>query len=149
MLVYHLGVAQFADQLTGEGAKLYGGRWNLVGHPCIYAGETKALCALEYAANVLLEDMPENLAFTTYEIPNDNLVSFGADQLPFGWQNTPPSKATQIWGSETLNGKLAIRVPSVIIPSEFNFVLNPLHPDFKKVKVKAVESFTFDPRIKK
>lgn len=148
MLVYHLGITLFAKQLTGEGAKLYGGRWNPKGVPCLYACESKALCALEYAANVLLEDMPGDLSFSAYEIPDDSWISFLPKDLPTNWQEIPLPKSTQDWGAKHLQDTLALRVPSVIIPSEFNFVINPLHTDFKKVRLKGVESFSFDRRIK-
>ncbi|MDB5206976.1 MAG: hypothetical protein JWR72_2051 [Flavisolibacter sp.] len=148
MEVYHLGLTRFARQLTGEGAKLFGGRWNLIGCPCIYTAESKALSVLEYAANVLLEQMPEDLSFTAYEIPADSWSLFSSSQLPCNWADTPPV-GTAEWGTKQLQENLAIRVPSVIIPSEFNYILNPLHPDFKKVQIKEVASFTFDNRIKK
>lgn len=148
MQVYHLGVTMFAKQLTGEGAKLYGGRWNMIGHACIYACQSKAMCALEYAANVSQEDLPDDLSFTTYDIPDESWITFPPKDLPVGWDAIPPPASTQKWGTEHLENKFAICVPSVIIPEEFNFVLNPLHPDFKKVKIKAIEPFIFDRRIK-
>lgn len=149
MEVYHLGTTMFARQLTGEGAKLFGGRWNVIGCPCIYTAGSKALCALEYAANVSLEQMPEDLSFTTYEIPETNWGVFQTKELPAGWANTPASMHVKEWGTRKLQNHLALQLPSVIIPSEFNFILNPLHPDFKKVRIKEVEPFTFDRRIKK
>ena len=148
MLFYHLGITLFAKQLTGEGAKLYGGRWNPQGVPCLYACESKALCALEYAANILLENMPTELSFTTYEFPDNSWISFLPKDLPSNWQEIPPPKSTQQWGAKHLQNALAIRVPSGIIPSEFNFVINPLHQDFKKLRLKEIESFSFDRRIK-
>jgi len=148
MEVYHLGLAIYAKQLSGEGAKLHGGRWNLIGHPCIYTAETKALCALEYAANVLLAEMPYNLSFTTYLIPDEHWGVFDVKSLPHGWQQTPAPQATKEWGTKHLLNHLALKLPSVVIPSEFNFIINTLHPDFKKVRIKEVESFTFDRRIK-
>ena len=149
MLVYHLGVTKYAKQLTGEGAKLFGGRWNEIGTSCLYACESKALCALEFAANVLFDEMPEDLSFTTYEIPDDSWMNFLPKNLPDNWKDVPPSINIQVWGSMQLKNNLAIKVPSVIINSEFNFAINPLHPDFKKVRIKEVEIFSFDTRIKK
>lgn len=148
MLIYHLGLTVYAKQLTGEGAKLYGGRWNPVGIACLYACESKALCALEYAANILLANMPGNLSFSTYEIPDNSWVSFLPKDLPANWQETPPPQSTKAWGAKQLQGSLAIRVPSAIIPSEFNFVINTHHADFKKLHLKSVEPFSFDRRIK-
>ncbi len=64
MEVYHIGSPKYASQLTGEGAKLHGGRWNSIGTPCIYTSESIALCVLEYAANVSIEQMPSLLSIT-------------------------------------------------------------------------------------
>jgi RES domain-containing protein len=151
MEVYHLGKTKFATSLAGEGAKLHGGRWNLLGSPCLYTSESKALCALEYAANVSLEEMPADLSFTVYTLPDKSWKEFHADDLPEGWQQVPAAEITKEWGSKLLYEAkfLALKIPSVIIPSEYNFVLNPLHSDFKKVKIKEVHSFSFDKRIKK
>lgn len=149
MEVFHLGITMYARQLTGEGAKLFGGRWNVIGCPCIYTAGSKALCALEYAANVLLEQMPDDLSFTTYDIPDGSWAVFQTKDLPPGWANSPASLQVKAWGTKHLQNHLALRLPSIIIPSEFNIILNPLHPDFKKVRIKEVEPFTFDRRIKK
>ena len=149
MIVYHLGSTKFARQLTGEGAKLHGGRWNNIGQPCIYTSEAKSLCVLEYAANVSLDEMNPNLAFTSYEIPDDSWASFTTKELPAGWMEVPSPDGVRAWGTQQLLQHLALRLPSVIVPSEFNFLLNPLHPNFTNVRIKDVEPFTFDRRIKK
>lgn len=151
MEVYHLGKTKFAHQLTGEGAKLHGGRWNLIGTPCIYTSETRALSVLEYAANVQLEEMPESLSITVYTLPDKSWKEFTQKELPENWLHIPVPTETKEWGSRYLQQAkyLALKVPSVIIPSEFNFILNPLHPDFKKIKIKEIHPFSFDRRIKK
>ena len=149
MIVYHLGSTKFARQLTGEGAKLHGGRWNNIGQPCLYTSESKSLCVLEYAANVSLDEMNPNLSFTFYEIPDDGWRFFTAKELPAGWTDRPSPAAVRNWGTEQLQKHLALKLPSVIVPSEFNYLLNPLHPEFKNVRIIDVEPFTFDRRIKK
>ena len=148
MLLYHLGVTLYAKQLPGEGAKLYGGRWNPQGVACLYASQSKSLCVLEYAANIFLKNMPTALSFTTYEIPDNSWIGFLLKDLPANWKETPPPESTQTWGAKHLQNRLAIKVPSAIILSEFNFVINPLHVDFKFVRIKEIEPFSFDPRIK-
>lgn len=121
----------------------------MIGHPCIYTAESKALCALEYAVNVSQEDIPDELSFTTFSLPEDGLATFQESELPPDWMATPSPLSTQEWGTKHLQKHLVLGIPSVIIPSEFNFILNPLHPDFEKVKIAAVEPFIFDKRIKK
>lgn len=151
MEVYHLGKTKFAEQMTGEGAKLHGGRWNLIGSACLYTSETKALCVLEYAANVQLEEMPDFLSITVYTLPDKSWKEFVLEDLPSCWQQIPIPQETKKWGSGHLQQAkyLALKVPSVIIPSEFNFILNPLHMDFKKIKIKEIHPFELDRRIKK
>lgn len=149
MIVYHLGQTRFAQQLTGEGAKLFGGRWNKIGQPCIYTSEARSLCVLEYAANTTLDEIANELAFTAYEIPDGHWQTFTPKHLPADWMELKVPSSTQEWGTKHLQNNLALRLPSVIIPNEFNYILNPLHPDFKKVRIKEVASFTFDKRIKK
>ena len=149
MLVYHLGNTKYANSLTGEGAKLHGGRWNMLGVPCIYTSESKALCVLEYAANLRLEEMPQNISITIYELPPKSWKEISQADLPKNWQEIPAPEETKIFGSEALKEKtLAIKIPSAIIPSEFNFILNPLANNFNLVKIVSIHSFTMDRRIK-
>ncbi len=149
MEIYRLGLTIYARQLSGEGAKLHGGRWNHIGHPCIYAAASKALCVLEFAANVSLDELPEDLSFTTYELPREACRTFSPAELPEDWMATPAPDSTKAWGTAQLQMAVALKVPSVVIPSEYNFVLNPLHVHFAQVRLKGVERFIFDKRIKK
>ena len=150
MDVFHIGTKKFASQLTGEGAKLHGGRWNSIGTACLYTAESISLCVLEYAANVSLHQMPASLCITVYSLPEKSWKEFSLDELPKNWQEIPSPVETQEWGSTKLQTAdfLALKLPSVIIPSEYNYILNPLHPDFKKVRIKEILPFTFDSRIK-
>ena len=79
MEVYHIGTKKFANQLTGEGAKLHGGRWNSIGTACIYTAESMSLCVLEYAANVSLHLMPASLSITVYTLPERSWQEFSRD----------------------------------------------------------------------
>lgn len=128
---------------------MHGGRWNVIGQPCLYASGSKALCALEYAANVSLEDMPDDLSFTIYTLPDDACTAFAVGDLPADWAEAPAPLSTKQWGTKQLQTHFVLKLPSVVIPSEHNYVINTLHPDFKKLRIKEVEPFTFDKRIKK
>lgn len=150
MLVYHLGNTKYAHSLSGEGAKLHGGRWNLVGVPCIYTAESISLCVLEYAANVRLEELPQNLSITTYELPAKSWKEIAPATLPKNWQAVPAPEETKIFGSGLLRQNcLAIKLPSAVIPAEFNFILNPLADNFNLVKIVSIQPFSIDRRIKK
>jgi RES domain-containing protein len=151
MLIYHLGNTKFARALNGEGAKLHGGRWNKIGVPCIYTSESKSLCVLEYAANVRLEEMPSSLSITVYELPEKSWKEINLNDLPTNWQEVPSPEENKQYGSELLQSLNvpALKFPSVIIPSEYNFILNPLATKFEIIKIIEVHNFTMDNRIKK
>jgi RES domain-containing protein len=150
MELYHIGSQKYAAQLTGEGAKLHGGRWNSIGTKCIYTSESIALSVLEYAANVSIEQMPFSMSITVYTIPGKSWKDFKLSDLPENWQEVPAPVETKIFGSQLLNEAkyLALKLPSVVILSEHNYILNPSHPDFKKIRIKEILPFTFDIRIK-
>lgn len=148
MVVYRLGRTEYARQLTGEGSKLHGGRWNVIGQPCIYTSETKALCILEFSANVYLDEITSDLSLTTIEIPENSWRLFQRSDLPESWMNKPSTEVVKQWGTQQLQKHFILKLPSVIVPSEYNYLLNPLHLDFKNVQIKEVEPFIFDLRIK-
>lgn len=151
MLVYHTGRAIYSKDLTGKGAELFGGRWNRIGVPCIYTSGSKSLSLLEYAVNVKIEDLPGDLCITAYDIPDDSWKAVPLKDLPASWQQRPFPRETAAFGTHLLmkNEFLAIRIPSVIIPDEFNFLLNPLHSRFHKVKIAVCLPLAFDTRIKR
>ena len=149
MIVYRVGRTKWAKSLNGEGARLFGGRWNQEGIPCIYTSESRALAILEYTVNTNVEDIPRLLSITTIEIPDgfkDNPVA----ALPGDWRDAAAPASTKNYGSRLFrSGTHSIyRFPSSIIPQEFNYLLDPLHKDSNSFKVKGVEDFVYDVRIK-
>ncbi|GAA4312569.1 RES family NAD+ phosphorylase [Compostibacter hankyongensis] len=150
MLVFHLGRAAHAGDLSGKGAELYGGRWNLPGFPCIYTAGSRALCTLEYAVHLRLNELPDSLSITTCEIPDNGWKAFSLNDLPPGWQQRPAPRETAAFGTRLLAERkhLALRLPSVIVPDEFNYLLNPFHLRFNEVKIISITPLQFDRRIK-
>ncbi len=150
MKLYHLGNSSYARQLSGEGARLFGGRWNQKGDACIYTSATRSLCILEYLANIFLEDMPSDLSMTEYTIPDALCRILHIDDLPEEWDAIPPPPSTKIFGSTLLANKdyPCFSVPSAIVPAEKNFILNPAASRFNQVKIVLVEAFILDHRIK-
>jgi len=137
-----------ATAFSGEGAARTGGRWNSRGVRVVYASLSKALAALE---NLVHLNPP--VVFDYVAIPlrfDESLIErFPVNQLPRHWRAQPPPPSTQrlgdVWVRESRAAVLAL--PSVIIPSETNFLLNPAHPDFKKISIGRPERFAFDPRL--
>lgn len=127
-----------------------GGRWNHKGIPCIYTSESRALAILEYTVNVGIDDIPRALSIITFEIPDQNLLIVPVLSLPGNWSDKPAPGSAKDFGSDLLLSKanLIIKIPSVIAPEEFNYVINPLHPRINDVRIVGVSDFPYDVRIK-
>ena len=150
MLVYRISKTKYATDLSGEGAKLYGGRWNNKLTPCIYTSESRALALLEYTVNINIDDIPRALSIITLDIPDEGVYELSQSQLPGDWKDVPAPSSTRDLGSNLLNEAqhVVIKIPSAIIANEFNYILNPKHPDSKDFKIRDIKDFVYDIRIK-
>lgn len=150
MQLYHLGSSRYARQLTGEGARLFGGRWNKKGDACIYTSGTRSLCMLEYLANVSLEEMPADMIITVYSFPDNLCRIVPIADLPQDWFNVPAPVSSKIFGSALLADKTCtcFAVPSAIVPAEKNYILNPAADGFEQLTIVGTEPFVIDHRIK-
>jgi RES domain-containing protein len=150
MLVYRVGKTKHANDLSGEGAKINGGRWNHKSVPCIYTSESRALSLLEYTVNVNVEEIPRALSITTIEIPDSEILIINENSLPGNWKTVPAPSSTQDFGTNLLQNlkKAVFRIPSSVISEEFNFILNPLHINSRNFKIKSVTDLVYDIRIK-
>ena len=150
MQVYRIGRTKFVGDITGEGARLHGGRWNRKLVPCIYSSESRALALLEYTANVNIEDIPRALSMTTFEIPDDQIFQLHASELPGDWMVSPAPSSTRDLGSSLLvTAKcMAIKLPSAIIPDEFNYLINPVHINKSYIRIVEAKDFIYDVRLK-
>lgn len=136
-----------AIAFDGEGARLNGGRWNSIGVRVVYASATKSLAALETLVHL---NLPVGSQYVAIPLQfEDALVEvFPLKNLPVGWDAEPPSLISQqvgeAWAKAARSALLAL--PSVIT-GETNFLLNPAHRDFARIKIGKPEPFTFDPRL--
>ena len=151
MIVYRIGNAVYAEDLTGNGAKLNGGRWNHIGVPCVYTAESRSLAVLEYSVNVQLAAIRRRLTITTIDTGRASILELSTADLPGNWRDSPAPSSTKDLGSELLKiaGRAIIKIPSIIVPDEFNYILNPVHPTAKAFKILEVKDFVYDVRIKK
>lgn len=149
MQVYRISRTKFASDLSGEGARLYGGRWNPKGIPCLYTAASISLAVLEFSVHVNIDELPRALSIATIKIP-DSFHDLAVADLPGDWDRWPSPASTRDLGGKLLAAQkeLVIRVPSTVIHQEYNFLINPLHPLFRQVKLLSVEDFVFDVRIK-
>ncbi|HVE85501.1 MAG TPA: RES family NAD+ phosphorylase [Myxococcales bacterium] len=150
MLVYRLEKAKYAAMaLDGEGARRQGGRWNSTGQRAVYLSEHLSLAALEVLVHVSRQLAGEYVAMAL-EVP-DGLPIYrpGQSDLPPSWRDVQVRAPTQSFGDEWLNraSEALMCIPSVLIPEEHNYLLNPDHPDAKRIKAHPPVPFSFDPRL--
>lgn len=150
MIVYRVAKKQYAEDLTGEGARLHGGRWNHPMTPCLYASESRALAILEYSVNVQLVLMPLVIMLVSIEIPTEHLMTIRRDRMPRDWNAVPAPESTKNMGTLILNDSNVpvFGVPSSIVPEEWNYVINPrvLLPHL--IRIADTREFAYDFRIK-
>ncbi len=134
---------------SGEGTKKAAGRWTPAGAAAAYTAQSLSLATLEMLVNMeqrhfgdmvgIPADIPDDLAITAIEI----------EDLPEGWRKTPAPVTLRQYGQEWLEaGKTAVlKVPSAVVPVEFNFILNPAHPHFSRITIGQPTTFPFDDRL--
>jgi RES domain-containing protein len=147
--VWRIAAAAHAA-FDGEGARRYGGRWTSRGLHAVYTSATLSLAALERFVHVDPELEPDDLVAIAVEIEARIAVeAVAVAELPPDWRTYPaPATLAEIgdrWLRESRTAVLS--VPSVVIPDERNFVLNPIHSDFARLVIGAAEPFGFDPRM--
>lgn len=150
MIVFRLSKLQYANDLTGRGAEKAGGRWNSKGTAVVYTGESRALCTTEIAVHTPLGNIPLDYVIVALDIPNTVAIQeVKTNELPADWKSIPHSHSTQEIGDTFVSdGKFAVlKVPSAVVQGEYNYILNPMHKDFKKIKIKLTEPFDFDERL--
>jgi len=150
MIVYKVAKTKYANDLSGKGAWLNGGRWNNKFIPCIYASETRALALLEYTINVTIDDIPRALSYITIKISDANIFELKEKDLPGNWKETPAPSSTKDFGSGFLKAAKfpVLKLPSAVIPNEFNYLLNPAHVLSSHFKIIEIRDFAYDLRIK-
>lgn len=149
MKVYRITSTLYSKDMSGKGAALYGGRWNEKEWPMLYTSSSRALCILELIVHSKEMLMYNNFSMLEIEIPEgEGLgVIMKAQQLPKKWNQQ--QIITQEIGTKFLKtGKhLYMKVPSVIVPEEYNIVINPLHVRREDLKISLVEAYSLDERL--
>lgn len=148
-VVWRLVTARFADTaFSGEGARLYGGRWNRKGQPVVYTAGSQSLAVLEMLVQdeplraryvMIPATLPKGLKMERIQVPN----------LPADWRDPAQREALRERGGEWLGRRSSavLAVPSAVIPAETNYLLNPLHPAFARIQIGTPEVFATDPRL--
>lgn len=149
LVVWRLTTARFAKSaFSGEGARLYRGRWNKKGVPLVYTAASRSLAMLE----MLVQDEPLRARYVVIEarIPKAVLIDrIKVQDLPSDWREIAARETLQAIGTEWAKKRSAavLAVPSAVIPAETNYLLNPLHPGFRRIRIGKPQKFETDLRL--
>jgi RES domain-containing protein len=134
---------------SGEGASAYGGRWNRPGTPIVYAAESRALAAMEALAHFGAAERRIDFVLFEIDIPDDAILTLDVSGLPSDWRSPEPRAITQDAGSswQSEGRSVALLVPSALIAKEHCVLVNPEHPDTRRVMISYPEPFQFDQRL--
>ncbi|MDA0189600.1 MAG: RES domain-containing protein [Proteobacteria bacterium] len=149
LIVWRLLTARFAESaFSGEGARLYGGRWNRKGVPVIYTAGSQSLAMLE----LLVQDEPLRARYVMIPVrlpKNLKIERIALEQLPVDWRDLGAREHLQAIGTDWVKRRSSavLAVPSAVIPSETNYLLNPLHPSFAKIDIGEPQDFITDLRL--
>jgi RES domain-containing protein len=150
MQVWRIAKARFATDLSGQGAALFGGRWNHMEHRALYFGMTAAICALETFIHAT--EVPRfALKLVKLNLPDDPALYREPDiaELPKGWDAKPADTPSMDFGTDWLeeNRQMGLIVPSSVLRFERNIMLNPEHPAASQIEIVTVTDFFYDSRM--
>ena len=150
MEVFRLSREKFADTLSGKDAAIKGARWNSAGVEIIYTAANRSLAMAEIAVHFTLATLPGDYMMITIFVPdNISLQKLSVADLPFHWNTFPHPATTQIIGDQFIghNKYCVLQIPSAVTQGDYNMLINPNHPDFKRIKIIIKKKFPFDKRI--
>jgi RES domain-containing protein len=149
LTAWRLTTARFAKSaFSGEGARLYGGRWNRKGTALVYTAASQSLAMLE----MLVQDEPLRARYVMIEVRLPKALTVDRikiEDLPSDWRDIAAREKLQAIGTQWARkrGSAVLAVPSAVIPAETNYLLNPLHPDFRRIKISKPRRFETDLRL--
>ncbi len=150
MIVYRITKLKYARDLSGLGAERTGGRWNSKGTAVLYCSNSIAHASMEVVVNLPWGNPPPGYVLVAIEIPETiKETILPIKDLPKNWNRYPHPEKTQKLGDKFIReGKsLLLKVPSASVQGDHNYLINPNHKDFSKVKIKSIEPFGFDERL--
>ncbi len=148
--LFRIAASEHISDISGTGARIYGGRWNHQGYPVVYASGSRSLAALEFLVHVPMALSPENLSILEINIIEKvEAESVNESQLPVNWRDYPAPEQLAKIGTDWLksNTSLLLEIPSAVVTKEVNILINPLHEDIKSVRLVSIDNFSFDPRL--
>lgn len=150
--VWRIAKLKYAETAySGEGARLVAGRWHEVGQRVVYTSSSAALAALEVLVHTDTDLLPRTpFAAIAATLPARlKILRLSVDDLPADWNALPALPALRVLGAKWLAERKSavLAVPSVIVPFEWNYLLNPDHPEFQHIQIAAPRAYHFDPRL--
>jgi RES domain-containing protein len=151
MIVYRIASNQRVTDLGGEGARLFGGRWNPKGIPMLYTSANSSLAILEKLVHLNLDLIPENLRIVEISLGEDVQVErLDPSCLQEGWNEFPSPDYLAEYGRDWILAKrsMVLEVPSAINRLDSNYLVNPEHPDREKIEILKIHPLNLDKRLK-
>lgn len=148
--LFRIATSEHISDLSGTGARIYGGRWNYQGYSVVYASGSRSLAALEFLVHVPMALAPEDLSILEINITERvEIESVNESQLPLNWRDYPAPEQLADIGTKWLKSKssLLLEIPSAVVNKEVNILINTLHKDIKNVSLVSIEKFSFDSRL--
>jgi len=149
--IFRLVREKWSLNLSGKGAALMGGRWNAKGTELIYCAQNRSLAMAEVSVHMKVDQMKMiNLKMLTIYVPDRlKCLEVSEEDLVYNWKEFPHPKSTQDIGDRIVieNKYCLVKVPSVVVSGDFNYLINPNHKDFSKIKIIDTVKFPFDKRI--
>ena len=147
MKVFRIASKAYINDLSGRGAMMFCGRWNKKGVSMLYTSQSVSLAALETLANLSINKLNDSLFVAEIEL-SDTLKISDVEDLPKQWNVHPHTSSTVSIGSDFVkSGGFCLKVPSAIIPKEYNYLFNPGHEDFGAVKIIDTMPLILDNRL--
>jgi RES domain-containing protein len=149
MILYRIANCNYITNLDGMGARLYGARWNSKGNAVVYLASSRALAVLEVLVHLQPLFIPSNFCVAEIEVPDNSILTLDIQSLPDNWQSASSPPELKTLGNQFIKETkyLLMKVPSSVVPEEYNYLLNPRHSDISKVKIINTSPFSFDDRL--
>lgn len=150
IVAWRIYKAKFAgNAFTGDGARQFGGRFNSKGTPVVYLAGSMSLAVLEMLVHVQRAQLLDAYLCASATFDESFIRTVSASDLPLDWRESPPSPRSQSVGDEWVASRTSavLRVPSVLIEAEWNYMLNPNHPDFSRIEIGRELPFAFPERL--
>lgn len=148
MRVFRLTKRKYAGELSGKGAAMSNNRWNSKGTEMIYTAESRALAMAELAVHLTLAALPDDFVMMEIDIPDSILIA-ETDIVSVDGFRWPAQVETQIAGDDFIRSgeECILKVPSVVVKGDFNYLINPNHKTANEIKIVEVAGFPFDERV--